>query len=220
MNATPPIFVLTRTAGRPSMFARARASVLEQARTYDGWVTHIVHAEDTPETKAYAEADYLVVGERLERKPTERCPWERYQARLLRAAASVASAALWTNAWILFLDDDDELRPGALASVPWSTLGPTSLPIWRTERERGRISPATWRGDLGTLAGRICWESAALHVAALAIVPAIDGDDGADGRFWHALSRRLEPVWLDDLPPLARPQVGKGKGRTSDYAPR
>jgi hypothetical protein len=90
------------------------------------------------------------------------------------------------------------------------------MPIWRVLREKGRLSPTVWRGDLASRDGRICWEAAAHHTSLIGRAP-IDGDDGADGRYWAALSRDLQLVWIDE--PLTRAQAGKGHGRTRDYGP-
>lgn len=201
------VYVLTRTAARPSMFERARASVLEQRRTFPGDVVHVVHAEAG--FAPYAIGDELVIGERLERRGRLHAPQELYVARLLRRVLELEPG------WVVHLDDDDVFAaPDALERALLPELRPDQMPVWTVEREHGRISPASSTASLSSLEGRICWEGAS-HYSTRARPEAIDDGDGGDGRYWAALALELEVVRRDVV--FARPQVGKGKGRRSDY---
>jgi hypothetical protein len=201
------LYVLTRTAARPRMFARLRQSLRSQ--TFDGDVRHVVHAE--ADNTRYVRGDIIVIGPRLRRGTA---PWERYQARLLDRLVGEPPG------WVTFLDDDDEyMHPEALTRIASYCKRRSDLPVWKTLRENGRISPAVFPGDLGSPEGRICWESAAFHTSHLDLARGLVGaDDGSDGRFWAALAEHLTVRWHDDV--LTRPQrdgrAGKGHGRRQD----
>jgi hypothetical protein len=194
-------YVLTRTANRPRMFARLRASL--QRQRFPGSIVHVVHAEPGSD---YAAADVVVRGARA---TGGSAPYELHQQRLLDAVASMEPG------WVTFIDDDDEYATRtSLARMLARATDDRVMPVWKVERERGRISPASWCGDLGSFDGRLCWEAAAHHTRHIGLAT-IDANDGADGRYWHQLSQHLQLVWQDEV--LTRPQVGKGCGRRRDY---
>lgn len=201
------LYVLTRTANRPKMFARCRQSVLAQDHTP---IVHVVHAETGSD---YAVADHVITGPRLPRS-VGTAPWELHNQALLDVVAELEPG------WVTFLDDDDEYT--SARSVTRMLANATSedvMPVWRVERAHPRtqereLSPHIWRGDLGEKYSALCWEAAAHHTSHIGAA-SIDGNQAADGRYWHQLSRRLRVVWQDEV--LARPQVGKGKGKRRDY---
>ena len=183
------------------MFARLRASLARQQ--FPGIIVHVVHAERGSD---YAEADVLVRGERA---TGGSAPYELHQQRLLDAVAGMAPG------WVTFIDDDDEYTTRtSLARMLARATDDRVMPVWRVERERGRISPVSWCGDLSSFDGRLCWEAAAHHTSHIGKA-AIDANDGADGRYWLQMSQHLQLVWQDEV--LTRPQAGKGKGRRRDY---
>lgn len=201
------VFILTRTAGRPTMFARLRESILNQQ--FEGEVTHVVHAEEGHAD--YAEADVVIRGPHLPKILNMTAPWELYNRRLLEAIAHFSG-------WVMFLDDDDMFtNETALARAYAQATSPDQLLIWKVERENGRISPAKWRGGLSTPEGRICWEGGSHHTKYLSYAK-IDGDDGSDGRYWNQLSKCLPITWVDEV--ITKPQLegraGKGHGRRRD----
>ena len=203
------IYVLTRTANRPRMFARLRASLAQQTVP----ARHVVHAEAG--RADYAEGDIVIVGERLRRSRRSTAPWELYHARLLERLQGEPPG------WIVFIDDDDEFTsPDTLEVIARFCREPLTIPIWRTLREGGRVSPAAFGAPLDSSDGRICWESAALHTSRIPeAIAAIDDRDGGDGRMWAALARTSRVEWVEPFI-MARPQVlgpgGKGCGRARD----
>ena len=193
-------YVLTRTAGRPRMFQRARESILAQDHRP---IVHVVHQE---RPSRYAVADHVITG-RPQSGGT--APYELHQRTLLAAVASMPPG------WVLFLDDDDEFTtPASVRRMLAHATSPDIMPVWRVERENGRISPTVWRGDLASFDGRLCWEAAAHHTSHIGKA-VIDANDGADGRYWQQMSQHLRVAWVDEV--MMRPQAGKGKGRRRDY---
>ena len=194
-------YVLTRTAGRPRMFARLRESLAQQQ--FPGIIMHVVHAEPGSD---YAEADVLIRGARA---TGGTAPWELHNRRLLDEVARMPPG------WVCFIDDDDEYAtPHSLRRMLAPATHAGIMPVWRVERENGRISPAEWAGDLSSFDGRLCLEAAAHHTTHIGKAT-IDANDGADGRYWHQMSQHLRVVWRDEI--LTRPQAGKGRGRRRDY---
>ena len=193
-------YVLTRTAGRPRMFARARESVLAQDYAP---IVHVVHQE---RPSKYARADHVITGHR---QSGGTAPYELHNQRLLERVRTLSPG------WVLFLDDDDVFVDAhAVSRIMSLCTSPDIMPVWRVERENGRISPTVWMGDLASRDGRICWEAAAHHTSHIGKA-VIDANDGADGRYWQQMSQHLRVAWVDEV--MMRPQAGKGKGRRRDY---
>lgn len=208
------VYVLTRTVNRPKMFARLRESVL--AQQLSGEVVHIVHAEN--EGAEYATGDVVIRGPRILKNAKRTAPWELYNQRLLDALGRLLRAGDYEPGWVVFIDDDDVFTSEkALSRAFLHAVDDNALLVWKVERENGRISPFDWPGNLGTDRGRVCWEGAAHHTAYLGYA-SIDGDGGADGRYWHQLTEILPIIWVDEV--MMRPQLsgraGKGHGRRRD----
>ena len=207
-------YVLTRTAGRPKMFARLRESLLSQ--DFPGRVFHLVHAETG---STYAKADAVIHGNHLPRS-LGTAPWELHNRTLLEHLATLVRGTqdhepTHPEGWITMIDDDDEYTSrDSLSRMLQHATDPSVMPVWRVERENGRLSPATWQGDLASFDGSLCWEAAAHHTRWIGRAK-IDADGGADGRYWQQLSQHLTLVWQDET--LTRAQVGKGKGKRRDY---
>ena len=201
------IYILTRTSKRPRMFQRLRDNIASQ--DYDGPVMHIVHTDEVADD--YVKGDMIVSSPRLRKTEKQTAPWELYNLALLEAVQIYGQPG-----FITFMDDDDMYASSKSLSTIADVARPGLMPIWKVERENGRISPAQWRGDLATDEGRICWEASGFHTShlELALNLSIDGNDGADGRFWHRLSRHLTTLWIDEV--LTKPQVGKGNGKRED----
>lgn len=200
-------YVLTRTAGRPRMFQRLREALAGQDYPR---IVHVVHQEHP---SAYATADHVINGEPA---TGGSAPWELHNKRLLEFVATLAPG------WVTFIDDDDTYTSrGSVTTMLRHAVDPGVMPVWRVERERGRISPAEWRADIGTPQGALCWEAAAFHTSHVPLaLRGIDADAGSDGRMWHALARHLRIEWVDEV--LTRPQregrMGKGRGLKRDCA--
>jgi hypothetical protein len=201
------VFVLTRTSGRPVMFARLRESLASQV--FDGRIVHVVYSDDPSDD--YVVGDVVVRGLRLRRKFQGSFPWEVYNLALLRAVESFGEPG-----FIVFIDDDDVyVDEGSIATIVRHAREDSIL-VWKVERERGRVSPFDWNASLGSDEGRVCWEAGCFHSSQLQVAfgVGIDSMDGADGRFWAGLADYLPVVRLDRV--LAKPQVGKGHGRRRD----
>ena len=211
-------YVLTRTAGRPKMFARLRESLLSQ--DFPGRVFHLVHAETGSD---YAEADIVIEGPHLPRS-FGTAPWELHNRTLLEHLATLVRGTqdrepTHPEGWVTFIDDDDEYVSQHSLARMLQHASPDVMPIWRVQRAHHRtqepiLSPRDWEGDLSSHYGRLCWEAAAHHTKWIGTAK-IDADDGSDGRYWHQLSQHLTLAWQDEV--LTRPQVGKGKGKRRDY---
>lgn len=203
----PRVFVLTRTSRRPRAFARLRRDLL--AQEYPGEIIHVVHSDDPAD--AYIEGDIVVRSERLRRRRPTDFPWDQYHLTLLQAVVDDTR-----EGFVTFMDDDDTYTSPQSIARMMTNARPGVMPIWRVERERGRISPTTWKGDLNSRDGRICWEASTLHTTRIPLAhqAGIDGRDGADGRFWAALAPHHQLVWQNEV--LTRPQAGKGHGRRND----
>jgi hypothetical protein len=203
-------YVLTRTSNRPRAFARLRADLL--AQDYDGRIIHVVHSDDPNDQ--YAEGDIVIHGERVPRGRHKTAPWERYNLALLEAVKYHGIPG-----FITFMDDDDTYTSSKSVATMMRYAIAGVMPIWKVERENGRISPTEWMSDLNTPDGRICWEASTFHTdyLPLALAIGIDEMDGGDGRFWARMSESHQIAWIDAV--LTRPQEGKGKGRRRDVAP-
>jgi len=201
------LYILTRTSKRPRMFQRLRDSIASQ--NYDGPIMHIVHTDDLSDD--YVKGDMIASSPRSRKTEKQTAPWELYNLALLEAVQIYGQPG-----FITFMDDDDMYSsPHSLSTIA-DVAQPGIMPIWKVQRENGRISPAQWRGDLTSNNGRICWEASGFHTNHLttAINIGIDGNDGADGRFWATISQHLQMQWINKI--LTKPQVGKGHGRRKD----
>lgn len=189
------------------MFQRLRDSIASQ--DYDGPIMHIIHTDEP--TDDYVTGDMIVASPRLRKTNNMTAPQELYNLRLLQAVHEYNQPG-----FVTFMDDDDMYtNPHSLSTIAQEAQ-PGVMPIWKVQREKGRISPTAWRSDLTSNDGRICWEASGFHTNHLttAINIGIDGNDGADGRFWAAMSQHLQVKWIDKI--LTKPQVGKGHGRRKD----
>lgn len=201
--------VLTRTANRPTMFARLRKSLLEQ--TGLDRVFHIVYSDTL--TDAYPRGDLVLRGKRLPKTQENSAPWEQYHTSMLEVALELFDGK---DAFVSFIDDDDMYTSRSSLLTMASHVAPGVMPIWKVQREGGRVSPFVFGADLRSDKGRICWEASAIHVSdlPLALSIGIDGADGGDGRFWANLADHLEVKWVNQT--LTKPQFGKGHGRRRD----
>lgn len=196
--------ILTRTSNRPKMFARLKRSIRDQ--DFTGRVFHIVYCDDPKDS--YATGDLVIRGKRASGGTA---PWETYHNEMLAEAVRLFSGQ---DAFVLFVDDDDMFARHDAISQIFKHVRPGAMPVWKVEREKGRISPFVWKGDLTQDEGRICWEAAALHIDDVDLSVRIDANDGADGRFWATMAKRLKVEWVDMV--MTKPQVGKGHGRRRD----
>jgi hypothetical protein len=199
-------YVLTRTARRPRMFQRLRDSLLSQE--FDGRILHVVLAETGSD---YAEGDHV-----MHRPPRAReagrCPYNLHIHDLLTHVAGLEPG------WVTFMDDDDQYTSDqSLARMLEPATHPGVMPVWKVQRENGRISPAKWRASPASKEGRICFEGAAHHTTLIGRGP-LSTDCWADAHYWQGIHRHAEIAWIDAV--LTRPQLdgraGKGHGRKRD----
>jgi len=207
MEVIVNVFVLTRTSARPRMFARLREAL--RLQEFDGRIYHVVYSDDPLDN--YIEGDFVVKGKRLPKGGKNSFPWELYNLYLMLKVQETRIPG-----YIMFIDDDDIPYGKNTIQTIVDNAEHDSILLWKVEREKGRISPFVWQGDLSSNEGRVCWEAGAFHTRNLAkaLEVGVDDRDGADGRFWAGLSKKLPVKWLDKV--LMKPQVGKGHGRRND----
>jgi hypothetical protein len=187
------------------MFAKLRTAIAAQDHPR---IVHVVHQERPSD---YAVADHVING-----LPAAggTAPYELHQKRLLAFVSTLEPG------WVTFIDDDDTYtNPKSISTMLASATDVSVMPVWKVERERGRISPSAWQANPGTPAGALCWEAAAFHTSHIpTAIKFIDANGGSDGRMWAALSKVLRVEWVDAI--LTRPQregrMGKGRGLKRD----
>lgn len=190
-----PLYILTRTSGRPEFFRRCRESV--KALNYPN-VVHIVHTDD-PRCESYIECDILIRGE-AHGAYVGTAPYNLYNNRLLDAVPS--------GGWIHFIDDDDEYTcPEALDWVH-DGMDKEAVNVCKAARWNDTIWPRNWGKQMSfqtecfvlwsTLSKRAKWW----------------GDKGGDHHYTKQLTRRANRTWNDYL--VVRAQEGKGHGQLID----
>ncbi len=126
--------VLIRTSGRPKFFDKCYKSVLAQTEEYK-----IIVSVDDKKSLKYVQK-YPV--EIVEVKPRKRenkaqCPWNRYFNDLLKKA----------EGWVIYLDDDVTMVPGALEKISKLCINPRYVIVWKYKFASGRVIPEDkyWR---------------------------------------------------------------------------
>ena len=194
------LYVLTRTAGRPQFFARARESV----RALD-WprVVHVVHTDDPRDS--YVDGDIVVRAE-CHSPNTGTAPYNLYNNTLLKIVPK--------NAWVAFLDDDDEyasadvfsrildgadhgtIHTGMAYRGVWSDgEGKTWNATPHAKQKQYQTECVVMRGDI---AKKASWW----------------GYKGGDHYYTRQLVKRYPTQWHDVL--IAQAQAGKGSGKRVD----
>lgn len=194
-----PLYILTRTSGRPEFFRRCRESV--KALTWPGGVVHIVHVDD-PRSERYVECDILIKG--MAHGPNMgTAPYNLYNDRLLKAIPSPG--------WVAFLDDDDVYTaPDVFEQVLGDEPDTSKMHICKTMRWNDTIWPRNWGKQ--TSFQTECF----VIYSEIAKKAKWWGDKGGDHHYTRQLTRKLRTpmVWRDVL--VAKAQEGKGHGKLVD----
>jgi len=209
-----PMYVLTRTSGRPRFFAALRESLRSQ--DYPN-VIHVVHSDDPADN--YVEADITIRGGRMPIVPKVYWGPELYNARLIRALEGLPPG------WVTLIDDDDEYVSNTSISQMVEAAeraGPDTMPVWRIVRPSG-LRPRRWMNP-NLAEAKLSWPSATFHTRHLTFAVSCIGTDPGDGddwKFWRRMNVRLPVAWVDAV--LTRPQLagpsGKGRGMRRDRPP-
>lgn len=192
-----PLYILTRTSGRPEFFRRCRESV--KALTWPGGVVHIVHIDD-PRSESYVECDILVKGT-AHGSNMGTAPYNLYNNRLLKALPGPG--------WVAFVDDDDEyVESDVFEQILGEKPRTDHIYICKAMRWHGTIWPRKW-GEQKSFQT----ECFVAH-SAIAIKGKWWGDKGGDHNYTRQLTRSFPLIWRDVL--CAKAQEGKGHGRLID----
>lgn len=127
--------ILIRTSGRPNFFNKCYKSV--EAQTFKDYKI-IVSVDDQKSLKYVKKYPVEIV----EVKPRKRenkaqCPWNRYFNDLLKKA----------EGWVIYLDDDVTMLPGALEKISKLCTKPRHVIVWKYKFASGRVIPEDryWR---------------------------------------------------------------------------
>jgi hypothetical protein len=193
-----PLYVLTRTSGRPAFFKKMRESV--EALEWPGGIKHIVHIDD-PRCESYVTADIIVKGE-AHGPNCGSAPYNLYNNRLLEAAPK--------QAWIHFIDDDDYYAsPTVFIDLLGSDPKDKLMYIGQARRGDNVVWPKNWKGQKSFQTECFC-----VH-GTIAKGGKWWGNRGGDHYYTKQLSRiakRLE--WNKVL--IAIAQEGKSHGKLVD----
>lgn len=197
---TEPLYILTRTSGRPTFFAAMRESV--KALAWPGPVVHIVHTDDPRDT--YVEADVVIQGETYGPSFGPGF-YNLYNNRLLKSLPKKPEG------WVHFLDDDDAyLAPDSMAWLHGENRD--ALHVCKTRRvgvcKHAEIFPAQWKKQMtfqtecfavwSTIARKAKWW----------------GQTGGDHHYTKQITHRTPIIWHDVI--VTEAQAGKGKGERLD----
>jgi hypothetical protein len=197
MEATmTPLYILTRTSGRPEYFRALRESI--KALTWPGGVTHIVHSDD-PRSEDYIECDILIRGE-AHGDYVGTAPYNLYQNRLIEAAPK--------GAWLHMIDDDDMYAAPDVFEQILDHASPEKMHVCKVRRGDGKVWPREWRRqnsfqtECFVLYGQVAKQSKWW------------GNKGGDHNYTRKLTRTIGIEWHDVLAVLD--QEGKNNGALID----
>lgn len=184
--------VITRTSNRPRFFSECRRSVVLQSEK----VFHLVSC-DNPADLDYIKADKIVQLPRAE---------GRGHNLYFNALRQHVPAS---HPWIIFLDDDDRMKPGALSLIKSAITGENDMVLWRVQFDDGRLVPASI--GIPPTPGNISGIGFCYHVRHW-----VDWPGMAFGDYYviYKLYNRLNPVWLPDV--LTGLQAAPGMGQRQD----
>jgi len=120
--------ILIRTSGRPKFFDRCYKSVKAQTEDYK-----IIVSVDDKESLKYVKkypVQIIKVGRRKRENPAQ-CAWNRYFNDLLIRA----------QGWIIYLDDDVIMLPGALTKIKEHCTDKRNVIVWKYKFASGRVIP-------------------------------------------------------------------------------
>ena len=196
MDKHAPLYILSRTSGRPKFFEVMRESV--KALTWPGGVTHVIHSDD-PRNEAYITGDILIRGE-YHGKYCGEAPYNLYQNRLL--------SVLPQDAWVAFIDDDDAYTaPDVFERI--IDDGKVDMYINKAKRWDDVVFPKGWKTQ------RSFQTECFVLKSNLAKQGKWWGDKGGDHYYTKQIVRKAKRIeWRDVIAVAA--QEGKGHGRIVD----
>ena len=120
--------ILIRTSGRPNFFDKCYKSVLAQTEDYK-----IIVSVDDNESLKYVQKYPVQIVQVVQRKRE----WNLYFNDLLIRASG----------WIIYLDDDVTMAPGALTKIKKFCTNRKNVIVWKYKFASGRIIPEKgyWR---------------------------------------------------------------------------
>jgi hypothetical protein len=190
-----PLYVLTRTSGRPEFFKRCRESVL--ALNYPD-VVHIVHVDD-PRCESYVEGDIIIRGE-AHGQYMGTAPYNLYNNRLVKAIPG--------DGWVHFLDDDDQYCEPEVFDWLTGQLPPEKIHVCKARRWEGTVWPKNWKNQ------RSFQTECFVTRTAVAKRATWWGNKGGDHNYTRQLTRLFNCDWHDII--VTEAQEGKGHGRLID----
>ncbi len=191
-----PLYILSRTSGRPQFFKRMRESVA--ALTWPGGVVHVVHADD-PRCESYIDCDILIKGE-YHGDYMGDAPYNLYNNRLLKIPPA--------GAWVAFIDDDDEYTaPDVFEQI--INNPDADMFVNKAQRWNDTIWPRHW------LTQKSFQTECFVLDSLLAKSGKWWGDRGGDHYYTKQIVRKASKiVWRDVL--ACKAQEGKGHGKLVD----
>lgn len=198
-----PLYILTRTSGRPLLYRRLRESIA--ALSYPGRVVHIVHSDCRRDTYVEGDCDILIRGENLRNLPVKSRPgqYNLYCNRLLEVVRGLPSG------WVHFIDDDDEYAASDVFERMLEGADGTAIRVGRVHRGGGVYYPAHW-GKQSSFQTEIC-----VFPSSIALEGRWPATTGGDHYYTRQLTRSYPLEWMEDVL-IARTIVGKGRGNRRD----
>ena len=120
--------ILIRTSGRPKFFDKCYKSVIAQTEDYK-----IIVSVDNKKSLEYVEKYpvHIVQVKQGRRENKARCPWNRYFNDMMIRA----------EGWIIYLDDDVTMLPGALTKIKQFCTDMQNVIVWKYKFASGRVIP-------------------------------------------------------------------------------
>ncbi len=120
--------ILIRTSNRPKFFDKCYKSVLAQTEDYK----IIVSVDDNESLKYVKKYPVQIVQVKQGRRDNKaQCPWNRYFNDLIIRA----------EGWIIYLDDDVAMIPGALTKIKEFCTDRRNVIVWKYKFASGRVIP-------------------------------------------------------------------------------
>ena len=121
--------ILIRTSERPGLFSQCVKSV--ELQDYENY--KIIVSADTKRTLEYVKNYDVEIVRTVwtKRRTTNHCPWNGYFNNMLRVV---------DPGWVIYLDDDATLVPGALKEIT-ERVKKNKLLIWKYRFANGRVIP-------------------------------------------------------------------------------
>ena len=191
-----PVFILTRTSGRPIFFNRCMQSINNQ--TYDNIIT-IVHT-DNPFDK-YIAGDIIISSEKIANGTN--APYNLYCNKLLESIPD-------ENGYYFFLDDDDQFFENNSLEKFISQCKESDINVARVMRWNFEIFPKHWGKETSFQT-----ECFILHTKHKSLGKWWS-NKGGDHYYSKQITEKLNINWIDKLI-VCKVQESKGHGRCYDY---